>query len=285
MSDAFHSPETHGHHVAPQGSLQACSFLFVPEAKKDAIRLIRAFQLELHQVAVGTRDAEAARIRLAWWGEEISRVRHGSAAHPIGTSLVALNALFPLNMNYLSDVLLACQCDLEHIRYKEIDELKEYCDRFEGSVAKLCAQVLYKNASPDPEIFDAVGRVGRAMRMTDIIRDFSNHVALGRIYVPDDWLADYGIEKATLREPENERRAAVLLKRLRGVALDEFDIAEKILCKHRRLGLGMFAALIGLYRRVLDNINKLEYAGDEEDIAIGSTRQLWIAWRAAQKFG
>ncbi len=284
MSDVLNPSETHGHQVAPQGSLLACALLFVPEEGKDAIRLIRSFQQELHQVAVGTRETEAARIRLAWWGEEISRIRHGSAAHPIGTSLVGLSARYALDMNYFSDVLLACQCDLEQIRYEALDALKEYCDRFEGSVAKLVAQILC-NEQPDTDVLNAAGCIGRAMRMTDIIRDFRNHIALGRIYLPDEWLTDYGIEKATLREPENERRAATLLKRLRGVALDEFDMAEKLLRKHRRSGLGMFAALIGLYRRLLDNINKYEYAGDEEDIAIGSTKQLWIAWRSARKFG
>ena len=284
MSDALNPLDTHGHQVAPQGSLLACALLFVPEEEKDAIRLIRSFQHELHHVAIGTRETEAARTRLAWWGEEISRIRHGSAAHPIGTSLVSLTALYSLNMNYFADVLLACQCDLEQIRYKVPDELKEYCDRFEGSVAKLVAQILC-DEQPGTDVLNAVGGIGRAMRMTDIIRDFRNHIALGRIYLPDEWLADYGLENSTLREPENERRAATLLKRLRGVALDEFDTAEKILREHRRSGLGMFAALTGLYRRMLDNINKYEYAGDEQDIAIGSTRQLWIAWRAARKFG
>ncbi len=92
---------------------------------------------------------------------------------------------------------------------------------------------------------------GKALQLTNVLRDVPADLRAGRCYLPADWLADEGLAPADLLDPANSDRARPVLARGLRVALDRFADAETYClaiprrCVRLRLAV-LWPALIGL---------------------------------------
>lgn len=84
-------------------------------------------------------------------------------------------------------------------RYDTLDELHGYGARVAGSVGAMMAMVM---GVRDPHALARACELGNAMQLTNIARDVGEDAANGRLYLPQDWLREAGIDpKAWLRQP------------------------------------------------------------------------------------
>ncbi len=72
-------------------------------------------------------------------------------------------------------------------------------------------------------------RFGKALQLTNILRDVPRDLRMGRCYLPADELAAAGLVPEDLLDPENERRARAVLVPWMQAALGHFDAAEEYL--------------------------------------------------------
>lgn len=93
------------------------------------------------------------------------------------------------------------------------DDLLRYCFHVAGAVGVMMAQVM----GVDPEDRDTLDRasdLGLAFQLANIARDISADAAEGRVYLPQDWLNEAGLDIAALADPANGDRIAPLADRL-----------------------------------------------------------------------
>ena len=92
---------------------------------------------------------------------------------------------------------------------------------------------------------------GKALQITNVLRDVPADLRAGRCYLPAGWLADEGLDPADLLDPANSRRARPVLARALRIALDHFRDAEAYClaiprrCVRLRLAV-LWPALMGL---------------------------------------
>ena len=124
----------------------------------------------------------------------------GTAVTPAGERLYGEAEVLPAlidtmrryNMppRYLHDLISGAEMDLTVKTYPTFDRLREYCYRVAGTVGLTCMHVFgYR----DPRALDLAERLGLAFQLTNIIRDVHEDAALGRVYIPDEDLARYGV--------------------------------------------------------------------------------------------
>lgn len=97
------------------------------------------------------------------------------------------------------DLISGMEMDLTKSRYATFEELRLYCYRVAGTVGLMMTPVLgYSDARCLPFAAD----LGIAMQLTNILRDVKEDLSRGRVYLPADELAAFGLDEAALARGE-----------------------------------------------------------------------------------
>ena len=221
-------------------------------------------------------SASEARDRLAAWWAGIERAYAGSpdpeAAEEVGLAWVLERYDVPLPA--LEELYQGLASDLEPTAVADLDELMLYCRRVAGVVGWLVAPVAgYRGGR---ETLDMAMALGRAMQLTNVLRDVGEDLRLGRCYLPADLLARYGVSLEQLRSGRVTPGYAALIEeladlthrlyregwrgipRLQGVAALGVAVAA----------LNYEAILRKLRRNGYDNLNRRAFLRPVERIAL-----------------
>ena len=262
--------------AAQSGSSLYYSFLFLPQEKRRAITALYAYCREVDDVVDECSDADLARAKLAWWRKEIAGTFAGAAQHPVAKALIPVVRQFELPQARFHEIIDGMAMDLQYNRYPDFATLQSYCYRVAGAVGLMAAQIFgYR----DPATLRYAENLGTAFQLTNIIRDVGEDARRGRVYLPLDELARFGVAASDivhLRETDSFRQLIEFqIDRAREYYKRAFVDLPRQDRKSQRPGLVMAA----IYRTVLDEI----YAGGckvlNQRTSLTPLRKLWIAWR------
>jgi phytoene synthase len=106
-----------------------------------------AFCREVDDVVDECSDPSVARMKLAWWRNEISGVYGGAPQHPVALALADVASGFHLQQEHLQAVIDGMEMDLDCSHYPDFGALRVYCHRVAGVVGLLSAEIFgYRDA-------------------------------------------------------------------------------------------------------------------------------------------
>jgi phytoene synthase len=262
--------------AARSGSSFYYSFLFLPPERRRAITALYAFCREVDDAVDETSDPGVARLKLAWWRNEISAIYGGRPQHPVSLALHDCIGPFRLQQKWFEEIVDGMQMDIERDRYATFDELRLYCHRVAGVVGLLSAEIFgYEDAAT----LDYAHNLGIAFQLTNIIRDIGEDVRRGRIYLPLDDLSTHGVTDADLVQGRETNNVSSLLNfeiaRAREFYRQALEKLPAIDRRSQRTGLIMAA----IYQRLLDEIEGEGCRILHSRVSLTPVRKLWIAWR------
>ncbi len=103
---------------------------------------------------------------------------------------------YPIDQQHLIDVVEGCRMDLEETTYQTWDDLVEYCKRVASATGLALIEVF---GYEDPKAVEYANDLGIALQLTNILRDITEDLAIGRVYLPSDELEEYGVSVDDLR--------------------------------------------------------------------------------------
>ncbi len=197
------------------------AFFMLPRPKRDALCALYAFMRLVDDVsdspeAAAETAAEAApgvaraanldatltatltakRSALARWRGLLDRAVAGDVSgHPILPAFADTIRRYAIPPRYFHDLISGAEMDLTETRYATWERLREYCYRVAGTVGLTCLRVF---GSSDPHAPELAERLGIAFQLTNIVRDVSADLALGRVYLPAEDLARFAVSPADL---------------------------------------------------------------------------------------
>jgi len=264
--------------AARSGSSFYYSFLFLPPERRRAITALYAFCREVDDVVDEVSDPAVARTKLAWWRREIDATFAGSPEHPVGKALAPVVRDFGLSREQLQTVIDGMAMDLEQVRYVDFPALELYCHRVAGVVGMLAARI-FGYAEPATERY--ARDLGIAFQLTNIIRDVGEDAARGRIYLPQDELARFGVPPSALLRREGGDGFVALMAHQVARARDWYARALGALPDADRRSQRAGLAMAAIYRALLEEIERDGYRVLDRRIALTPLRKFAIAWRAA----
>ena len=181
------------------------SFLVLPAAERRAIVAVWDFCRAVDDaVDEAPADGAGARGAIESWRAELARCYGGGTPRtPEGRELQPFIARFDLPREAFEDVIDGVAMDLEHTRYATFADLLEYCRRVASAVGLICIRVF---GCRDDGARDYAFNLGIALQLTNILRDIKDDFDRGRVYLPLEDLAAYGVEVADLAgEPAGAR--------------------------------------------------------------------------------
>lgn len=257
------------------GSSFYYSFRFLPTQRRQAITAFYAFCREVDDVADECQEPAVAQAKLAWWRSEIDRLYSGAPSHPVTQALQAAVDVYGLPKEAFLEILDGMEMDATQHRYADFRDLRLYCHRVAGVVGEVAAQIFgYREHATHKY----AGLLGLAFQLTNIIRDVGEDARRGRIYLPQDELAQFDVSEADIlqgRETDAFRRLMEFqYQRAEGFykqALATLPAADR---KPQRPGLIMAA----IYRALLEEIRRDGFPVLRCRVSLTPLRKLWLAW-------
>lgn len=185
---------------------------FLPPARRVAMYALYAFCRsadDLVDQAEG-RDPEQVRLELAEVRATLKALYDGF--DPTGGYWPALTDAirrYGVPIRPFLDLLDGVEMDLDQSRYATFAELEGYCYRVASTVGLMLCHVFgFRDASALPY----AAEMGKAMQLTNILRDVAEDLRLGRLYLPQDELAAFGVSEADLRAGQTTPAIRALLR-------------------------------------------------------------------------
>lgn len=265
--------------AARSGSSFYYSFLFLPTEERRAIMALYAFCREVDDVVDECSDAAVAHAKLNWWREELAHLYAGNPQHPVTQALQPAVTRYALSHEHFQEIIDGMAMDLTQTRYATFKELSLYCYRV-ASVVGLMAATIF--GYEDRRTLKYAHDLGMAFQLTNILRDVGEDAARGRIYLPADELARFGVSEDDIRAQRMTGGMHALLRFQAERARTYYDKAFAHLPTTDRYRQRSGLIMAAIYLSTLDAIEQQGFPVLARRVRLSPWHKLWIAWRTAR---
>ena len=200
----------------------------LPRPRREAMYAIYAFCRVVDDIADATGPREPRRAELDKWRADIDRLFEGKV-NPATVDLAGPVRAFNLRREDFLAVIDGMEMDIDaDLRAPDWATLDLYCDRVASAVGRLSVRIFGMEPEPGDRL---AHHLGRALQLTNILRDLDEDASMGRLYLPREALAAAGIESegrapaAVLNEPTLDRACREVAAR----AQKHFAEADRIM--------------------------------------------------------
>jgi phytoene synthase len=216
--------------------------------------------------------------QLAQWRLHIDRLYVDNPPPPLHGLAQAARA-FDLAREDFLKVIDGMEMDAhEDIRAPDFDTLDHYCDRVASAVGRLSVRVFGMREDDGREL---AHHLGRALQLTNILRDLDEDAGYGRLYVPREALAEAHITTtdpaAVLASPHLSTACAFLVARAR----THYAAADTVMARARRRTVKAPRIMGSVYRLILERMAARGFAAPRRRVSIPRATALWILLRYA----
>jgi phytoene synthase len=182
---------------ALHGKTYYLATLILPSAKRPHVHALYGFARYADEIvddlASTLSDAEKSEALKSWGASVLSDLRKGESQDLIGRALVDTVTKFDIPIAYFEAFMKSMEMDLTVTRYQNYGELKEY---MYGSAVVIGLEMLPILGYSDERAIPAATALGEAFQLANFIRDIGEDIDRGRIYMPLDELARFGVDEA-----------------------------------------------------------------------------------------
>src|SRR5437899_7229733 len=274
------------------------AFFLLPKVKRDGIVALYAFMRLIDDVSDEGADVAAKQRGLARWRAALdeavtgqSQAFDGNAARSLQSgdlfgerevlpALVDTMERFRMPARYLHDLISGAEMDLTIQEYPTFERLKEYCYRVAGTVGLTCTHIF---GFGDSKALDLAEKLGLAFQLTNIIRDVREDHAAGRIYLPEEDLARYGVAEEDLERSEATLGVRELLRFEADRAWKLYEEGAQLLGLIEADSRGKLWLLVHTYSALLARIESADFAVFGERVSLSKPEKMMLMAKA--RFG
>ena len=249
----------------------------MPEAEREAMFAIYAFCRKVDDIAddgIGTRPERHE--KLEQWRADLAGLYAGTKP-PRVAFLAPAVAQYGLRFDDFIAVLDGMDMDVaEDIVAPDLATLDLYCDRVASAVGRLSIKVFGMDEGPG---FDLAHHLGRALQLTNILRDIDEDAAIGRLYLPREYLQEAGITaldpKAIIASPCID----TVCRRVASHAHHHYDEAQRILAARPRGRIKTPRLMGAVYSEILKASEAQGFAAPRRRVSLPKRRLLSLVLR------
>lgn len=251
------------------------SFLLLPRSKRNAICAIYAFMRHCDDLSDAPgAGGDSARTSLEKWGFELEAALQGRYGdHPLWRAFHDTVGRYRIPPQYFHDMIAGVASDLQPRHIQTFDELYRYCYQV-ASVVGLT--VIHIFGFQSAEALLLAEKCGLAFQLTNILRDIGEDAARGRIYLPAEDLERFGVTG----QPFQRTGGFIELMRFEAErARAYYSKAQPLIGLVDPSSRRSLWALIEIYRRLLDRIERSGFDVLSRRIALPPWEKAWIVVR------
>ncbi len=229
------------------------SSALLPDGKRKATRALYAF-CRIGDDLIDRPDGDPASAIRQW--SDIALAADPQSDDPVVLAWSHARAIYRIPQRYAEQLISGVARDLQQRRYQTFDELAEYSYGVASTVGLMSMHII---GFSGPEAIPYAVKLGVALQLTNILRDVGEDYRAGRVYLPQEELAAFGITEEQIAAGRVDHRWREFMR---------FQIARnRLLYQEARPGIAMLnrdgrfaiAAAALLYRGILDDLETHDY--------------------------
>ena len=259
----------------------------LPPPKRRALAAVYAFARRIDDIGDGDLPPAEKAAKLEAARGQVLVLAAGDNpddGDPVLVALADTGRRFAVPLAAFGELIDGCLADVTGTSYKTFDDLLWYCRCVAGSIGRLSLGV-YGATEPEKQA-KLADDLGVALQLTNILRDVREDYLNGRVYLPAEDLAKFGIEFAPFGQPEPFPATAM---QARFASLVEFEAARasewyasgmRLLATIDRRSAACTGAMAGIYRRLLERIARQPHAVLEGRMSLPAGQKALVAAQA-----
>ncbi|KAJ3692915.1 hypothetical protein LUZ60_012010 [Juncus effusus] len=237
------------------------TLLMTPERRR-AIWAIYVWCRRTDELVDGPNASHITPSALDRWESRLEDVFAGRPYDMLDAALSDTVARFPVDIQPFKDMIEGMRMDLCKSRYKNFDELYLYCYYVAGTVGLMSVPIMgiaCESKATTESVYNAALALGIANQLTNILRDVGEDARRGRIYLPQDELAQAGLSDEDIFNGKVTDGWRSFMKNQIKRARMFFQEAEKGVTQLSQASRWPVWASLLLYRQILDEIEANDY--------------------------
>jgi len=236
----------------------ALAFVLLPKAKREGMSALYAFCREVDDVADNeSLPVPQRREQLAAWRADVRRAcGTDTPQFTVNRELQPVIHEYHLAYEHFDALLQGVEMDLDIKRYPDYDQLELYCYRVASVVGLLSIEVFgYQNSA----CRDYAVCLGKALQLTNILRDVRSDAERGRIYLPLSELARFKVSPEEILRLEYSPRFFELANSVAQRARHFYRLAQKTLPPGDRRSMVAAELMGSVYWRLLRKLEQQRF--------------------------
>jgi len=260
------------------GSSFYAAMRILPRAQREAMFQIYSFCRQVDDIADsdGPRDERLA--ALQQWRDDIDALYRGHPPERLRDYAPSVKT-FDLKREDFLAIVDGMEMDVpQDIRAPDMATLDLYCDRVASAVGRLSVRVF---GLPENDGIQLAHHLGRALQLTNILRDIDEDAGLGRLYLPRESLLLAGI---TTDEPKRviaDRALPKVCTPLAERAKIHFQKADEVMRRNSRRAVRAPRIMSKYYRAILDLLLARGFAAPRAPVHVNKLAKILILLRYA----
>ncbi|MBV9540715.1 MAG: presqualene diphosphate synthase HpnD [Alphaproteobacteria bacterium] len=267
--------------VAAQQKLANSSFYsamrLMPKAEREAMFAIYGFCRIVDDIAddgIGTRTER--NVELVKWRAELDALYEGKPSPRI-QFLVEPVAKYGLRKADFLTIIDGMDMDVaEDIVAPDLKTLDLYCERVASAVGRLSIKVFGMDEGPGDEL---AHHLGRALQLTNILRDIDEDAAIGRCYLPREYLKEAGITSLDPKSMIADPRIDIVCQKIAKDAHGWYDGAAAVLANKPKGRIGTPRLMGAVYEEILRQTEVVGWKPPRHRVSLSKAKLLAIVLR------
>ncbi|OIT34597.1 bifunctional 15-cis-phytoene synthase, chromoplastic [Nicotiana attenuata] len=237
------------------------TMLMTPERRR-AIWAIYVWCRRTDELVDGPNASHITPQALDRWEDRLEDVFSGRPFDMLDAALSDTVSRFPVDIQPFRDMIEGMRMDLRKSRYRNFDELYLYCYYVAGTVGLMSVPIMGiapESKATTESVYNAALALGIANQLTNILRDVGEDARRGRVYLPQDELAQAGLSDDDIFAGKVTDKWRSFMKKQIQRARKFFDEAEEGVTQLSSASRWPVWASLLLYRQILDEIEANDY--------------------------
>jgi phytoene synthase len=250
----------------------------LPPPQREGMFEIYSFCRAVDDIADSDDPRPVRHAQLARWRLDIDQLYRDSAPAPLRGLAEATHSFELAREDFLA-VIEGMEMDVAaDIRAPTLTTLDHYCDCVASAVGRLSVRVFGMETDEGRRL---AHHLGRALQLTNILRDIDEDAAIGRLYLPHEYLHQAHIPTDDIGTVLAHPALGQACDELAARARTHFTEADAVMAKARRNTVRAPRVMSEVYRMMLDRMTARGWSMPRRRVRIGRPRLIWTLLRHA----
>jgi phytoene synthase len=269
--------QTIRHRVESAGTSFYWAMRLLPKHRRNGMYAVYAFCREVDDIADGEQPVERKIAALASWREEIDDLYAGHPRRLVAHALREPRVRYDLRRRDFLTIIDGMEMDArEDIRAPDLATLDLYCSRVASAVGHLSVHIFGDRSDAAHMVAESLGR---ALQLTNILRDLEEDAGRGRLYLPREILDRHGIRgtepRAVLRHPA----LPAACREVAAIAEEHFEKSLQAMQCCSRRAMRPAAVMAEIYRSTLSALLRSGWRDPAARVSVSKPVKLWMVLR------
>ena len=260
------------------GSSFYAAMRILPRQQREAMFQIYSFCRQVDDIADSDGPRGERLAALQRWRDDIDALYRGQPPSRLRDYVASVQRFDLQRADFLA-IVDGMEMDVpQDIRAPDLATLDLYCDRVASAVGRLSVRVF---GLPRADGILLAHHLGRALQLTNILRDIDEDAAIGRLYLPREGLIEAGIVGSdplkVAADPDLPKVCTPIVARAR----EHFERADEVMARNRRRVVRAPRIMSKYYRAILELLVARGFANPRVPVRLNKLARLAIIFRYA----